>query len=206
MLVGRGLAVVLGDLAEMGYDARWGVLGADDAGAPHRRKRIWILAHSGSFGSKARIPEPEQREEGVAKEPDHSCCGQGSGKNADPDQSRLERQERIGTTGEEGASDRHAAELCGQVAGTKIPITDSNGLEAGSGVSTGETGQRGAHGCNTERRTERSWWEAEPELGRVAHGVACRVDRLKAIGNGQVPQVAALAWRILAEDAQEIRS
>jgi hypothetical protein len=32
---------------------------------------------------------------------------------------------------------------------------------------------------------------------RVAHGVAARVDRLKSIGNGQVPAVAATAWRIL---------
>ena len=42
LLVGRGLAVVLGDLAEMGYDARWGIVGADDCGGPHRRKRIWL--------------------------------------------------------------------------------------------------------------------------------------------------------------------
>lgn len=46
MLTSRGLYRVLGDLAEMGYDARWGVLGADDVGAPHRRKRIWILAYT----------------------------------------------------------------------------------------------------------------------------------------------------------------
>ena len=45
-LVGRGLGLVLLDLARMGYDAIWGIVGADDAGAPHRRKRIWILAHS----------------------------------------------------------------------------------------------------------------------------------------------------------------
>lgn len=44
LLVGRGLAVVLADLAEMGYDARWGIVGADDAGAPHIRKRIWVYA------------------------------------------------------------------------------------------------------------------------------------------------------------------
>lgn len=43
-LTGRGLGRVLGDLAAMGFDAEWGVLGADDAGAPHLRKRIWILA------------------------------------------------------------------------------------------------------------------------------------------------------------------
>lgn len=36
---------ILGDLAEAGYDAEWCVLGADDVGAPHRRKRLWILAH-----------------------------------------------------------------------------------------------------------------------------------------------------------------
>ncbi len=50
MLTSRGLGRVLGDLAEMGYDARWGVLGAEHAGAVHRRHRIWILAHSNAFG------------------------------------------------------------------------------------------------------------------------------------------------------------
>ncbi len=44
-----------------------------------------------------------------------------------------------------------------------------------------------------------SWWSTEPALGRVADGVAARVDRLKAIGNGQVPLCAATAWRILSE-------
>ncbi|WKV98427.1 DNA cytosine methyltransferase [Pseudomonas sp. H22_DOA] len=44
LLVGRGLAVVLGDLAEMGYDTRWGVIGAADLGAPHQRDRIWLIA------------------------------------------------------------------------------------------------------------------------------------------------------------------
>jgi len=41
------------------------------------------------------------------------------------------------------------------------------------------------------------WWSVEPSVGRVAHGVAHRVDRLKAIGNGQVPLCAASAWRLL---------
>jgi len=45
----------------------------------------------------------------------------------------------------------------------------------------------------------REWWEAEPNVGRVANGVAARVDRLKAIGNGQVPLCAATAWRILSK-------
>ena len=46
----------------------------------------------------------------------------------------------------------------------------------------------------------REWWSVEPSVGRVAHGVAHRVDRLKAIGNGQVPLCAATAWRLLTKD------
>jgi hypothetical protein len=46
----------------------------------------------------------------------------------------------------------------------------------------------------------RGWWSTEPRLGRVAHGVANRVDRLKAIGNGQVPLVAATAWHLLTRN------
>ena len=44
MLTLRGLGRVLGDLAEMGYDASWGVLGANSAGFRHLRERIWIIA------------------------------------------------------------------------------------------------------------------------------------------------------------------
>ena len=45
MLTSRGLGRVLGDLASMGFDARWGVLGADFAGFDHKRNRIWIVAN-----------------------------------------------------------------------------------------------------------------------------------------------------------------
>ncbi len=43
-------------------------------------------------------------------------------------------------------------------------------------------------------------WSTESEQFRVANGVAARVDRIKALGNGQVPAVAAEAWRILSND------
>ena len=43
------------------------------------------------------------------------------------------------------------------------------------------------------------FWSVEPSLGRVANGVAYRLDRLKAIGNGQVPLCAATAWKMLNE-------
>jgi len=43
------------------------------------------------------------------------------------------------------------------------------------------------------------WWATEPSVGRVANGLAGAVDRIKAIGNGQVPLCAATAWRLLNE-------
>ena len=44
-------------------------------------------------------------------------------------------------------------------------------------------------------------WLAEPYVGRVATGVASRVDRLRALGNGQVPQTMAAAFTLLAREA-----
>ena len=44
MLTSRGLGTVLADLSKMGFDAEWGIMGADNTGLPHRRKRIWLLA------------------------------------------------------------------------------------------------------------------------------------------------------------------
>ena len=41
-LTSRGLGRVLGDLAALGFSCNWGVLGACDVGAPHKRDRIWI--------------------------------------------------------------------------------------------------------------------------------------------------------------------
>jgi len=35
-----------------------------------------------------------------------------------------------------------------------------------------------------------SWWSFEPNVGRVAHGIPDRVDRLKGLGNAIVPQIA----------------
>jgi len=41
----RALSAVLGDLADLGYDAEWRTVRASDAGAPHRRERVFIIAY-----------------------------------------------------------------------------------------------------------------------------------------------------------------
>lgn len=45
-----GLADVIGDLASLGYDARWGLVRASDAGAPHGRARVFIVAYPNGSG------------------------------------------------------------------------------------------------------------------------------------------------------------
>ena len=144
LLVGRGLAVVLGDLAAMGFDARWGVLGAAGVGAPHQRDRIWVVADSNR--------ERKLQQEG----------------------SESNERRRIGNGGNE--------------------------------MAYANSAQRQGDKCTKRSKAQRtnackpSWWKVEPNVGRVADGVAARVDRLKAIGNGQVPAVAATAWNLLTEN------
>jgi len=233
MLVSRGLGTVLGDLAEMGYDAEWCVLGADDAGAPHIRKRIWILAHSQQaglegLGSVAGYEEIAQPRDGgaLAHAPQHGRIARGPGDTEEIEERR--EPDRGGVNADvahtarvlEGrAEQRPERERAGQ--GDKsIDVADapSEGPlpRAPAGIHCEETGP-GARGEQSQRccdsdishtdseqtgriaesRCQRGWWESEPDVGRVAHGVAARVDRLKAIGNGQVPAVVRLACTIL---------
>jgi len=156
-LTARGLGRVLGDLASMGFDARWGVLGAHHAGAPHKRDRIWILADSEQNGRDGELGH------------------------AGPKQ--MARK----ASGEEERGDQPSVSApCGSA---DVPDPDSTQREGG-GIPLGVQQEDPDAG-------DPCWWSAEPDVGRVAHGVASRVDRLKALGNGQVPAVAALAWRVL---------
>ena len=75
VLTSRGLGTVLCDLAEMGYDAQWGVLGARHVGACHRRDRIWVCAYRADERSdwprpawqrQPQLPDVVQREQHAA--------------------------------------------------------------------------------------------------------------------------------------------
>jgi DNA (cytosine-5)-methyltransferase 1 len=207
LLVGRGLARVLGDLAKMGYDARWGIVGAHHAGAPHKRDRIWIVANANSIDGRTGAGGQDRPETGDGGEDVsdteslHDGCR---------DTGTAERQTskpgKSGSNEDMADSDRLNGDDCRHGAS---PVCGEQGREP-SELSGGEISDTNCAGCEQQRRpgadekehgpSERSgWWVAEPGLGRVADGVACRVDRLKAIGNGQVPIVAALAWRLLLE-------
>jgi len=187
MLTSRGLGRVLGDLAAMGFDARWGVLGAADVGANHQRDRIWIVAKQRNILSHALhngIGRGQQQQKSVEKTIVANTRCQSERPNK-----RLQPSSQI-TIGE------NTSIVCGKVSNT---------------TSLRQSGQ-GQHEQPISSKASSNWqaniiepigtsdfWAIEPNVGRVVNGLASRVDRLKAIGNGQVPLCAATAWRILSE-------
>ena len=89
-------------------------------------------------------------------------------------------------------------------------VADSrhDGSQARQGFASSPTGER-TSSCRSSIAQQvrgdtpgHSWWDTEPELDRVANGMARKLDRVRVIGNGQVPAVAASAWRILTHNVE----
>jgi DNA (cytosine-5)-methyltransferase 1 len=180
MLVTRGLERVLGDLTSLGYDTRWTVMGAADVGAPHQRDRIWIRAALSN-----------------------SNCRNGDG-GSEP---RKRGADWIGLYGPQKCVAHSKREIlegfadCGE---SEVSRVRSDGALAHTENRRDVRGNRQLGVAEEEHDNRRSqtdgrgqWWQAEPDVGRVVDGVASRVDRLKAIGNGQVSEVARRAWEAL---------
>jgi DNA (cytosine-5)-methyltransferase 1 len=172
----RGLGRMLGEMATLGYDAEWDCLPASAFGAPHRRDRIWIIAY----------PQREQLREQSGR-----CSGpHGTGPSlvaddgaarpvADPAGVRwLEEHPDVG-----GCEERARARTRGGSAIGGSALADADGEPAlRSPVAW----------------AERHPWPTEPDVGRVAHGVPARVDRLRALGNALVPQIPEwIGYKIL---------
>ena len=147
VLRSRGLDQVLADLAALGFDAEWDCFRASDVGAPHRRERIFILAHT---------KHTHGRSEAVV----HADSSGSQGR---------------GVRGLRGADER-------------------------------TTWPPGPEEFDQWREFLRLRPHLEPAVCRVAHGLAGglvdRTDRLRLLGNGVVPQVAALAFTSLLRRAE----
>jgi DNA (cytosine-5)-methyltransferase 1 len=135
MLLKRGVDRVLGTLAEMGFDARWGVFGADNVGASHDRKRIWILGSN---------PDRVHADGNVRP-----------------------RRQGVRVCEWFDAKDREEWNLRLRKLGA---IDDSSRVTS------------------------------YPDALRSLSGMANRVDRLAAVGNGQVPAVVQFAWQQLSKE------
>ena len=91
--------------------------------------------------------------------------------------------------------------------GKAVPDPDVQGLQNGgsTGEQEGETEKIGQVAQPESERCSDSWWAVEPDVGRVAHGIPSRVDRIKALGNAVVPQIAEWIGRRIIEADGRLR-
>jgi DNA (cytosine-5)-methyltransferase 1 len=208
----RGLDAVLGSLAALGYDAEWQDIRASDVGAPHRRERIWIVGYPSGGGCSGITwggaeAEPSDRYiqleasdipytlgDGVRDEPRRSC-GQDGPSAAEPSDDGKE-----GTLADSNEIERDRS---GRARDGRTQSTDGGEALAysphkGNVRWDGELGATQEEMLGHRRSPQyggREWWAVEPDVGRVAHGVPSRVDRLKCLGNSIVPQIAELIFK-----------
>ena len=147
---------------------------------------MWILAYPKSERERSRLRESQQAGLWSRRSCDGRCE---SGNVSVATQTRLE-----------GYGDRTAEKKEGKAQpGHAGPARGANDVCHAVEI-IGDQGRPQHEGIRRKGNTmQPSWWAAEPALGRVAYGLANRVDRIEAIGDGQVPLVAAVAWRILTE-------
>jgi DNA (cytosine-5)-methyltransferase 1 len=193
MLTSRGLDRVLGDLAKMGFDARWGVLGAAEVGANHKRDRIWIVANS---------RHRSWRDIGIAKEgndaPSQWTANSNQACRPSEQPSIMADTHSKPKYGEPNSSSNNKlAEQQGKETGN---LDGGGGRKNVDHTSSGRYEPQEKQVCpRGDSSQHTSWWAVEPDVGRVADGVAARLDRLKALGNGQVSEVARRAWEVLGD-------
>ena len=175
--ISMGLDEVLFDLEGEGYTTRPFIVPACAINAPHRRDRVWIIAYSDS-NSQSNGSKHEKRLEGarnLGNARRSSCNTRGN----------IEARKKTFGSAPTSFTKRSSKD---------VADTSNEGSQGRlSGRQNKEReGQLGYAGCSStiHRQPIQDGWAAEPSVGRVAHGIPRRVDRLKGLGNAIVPQIA----------------
>jgi DNA (cytosine-5)-methyltransferase 1 len=206
-LLGRGMDSVLGELAQVGFDAIWHCVTASSVGAPHRRDRVFIIGYRPDDVADTRgqgAPEcdrPRRSGESTWGTPETGgktprpsngppCANVSTGCRqalADTESERREEGRRLqNARTEERATGRRQA----------LADTDSVGPQ---GQRANRHDARPTRLCSGTTPGGANFWAAEPAVGRVANGIPRRVDRLRGLGNAVVPQVAEFVGHLLLE-------
>lgn len=185
-----GLDQVLADLEADGYAGRAIAVPACAKDAPHIRQRVWIIGrriHGDGDGDRESACALDAEAQGLSGDmADATGAGQLRAVELENDSGRERRRE--------GATDSYSQS---EVRGQDVAHADEPGPQGHGGLRQ-RAGERPA---GAGRGAVESRWLPEPSVGRVAHGIPARMDRLKALGNAVVPQVVEEIGRaILAAD------
>ena len=201
---GKPFEEILNALESYGYEVESFVIPACSVGAWHRRYRVWIIAHS-NINSKSNVSVNERpRQRKLGKNVTDTDTGFSNG-----------QEEKIQTRGDASNigiknvtdnnkfNDDNSGSGTGKISQFKTsrifkntPDTQKQGLEGAN--AKGDTPARGRN----LQFLGRDWWTVEPELGRVAHGISDRVERIKGLGNAIVPQLVFEIFKAIDYDTK----
>lgn len=209
---------IVADLAACGYGVRWRCLSAAELGAPHKRNRLWIVGYANGWDDSRReisagnsFPALERRASSAF---DAADTGRTHVAHAAGEQSRRVQQPalspHVGASGQDLADADSGRLETGDTGQRSVSEFDArrparvkgNVSDPARGVGY-VSGRHGALANATRHGLRSESWEVEPDVGRVVDELAFRVDRLRAIGNGQVSIVAATAWHLLTADLHD---
>ena len=201
--IAMGLDQVLHDMESEGYSTQTFVVPACSLNAPHKRDRLWIVGnseHNGSLASKIRRGNQEtsrgaSQGQNQAEQSSRTSRRKDNGTLADTESEGLQGFDKhsptISTKGDEitdigtkGSRDKNVANSKCMGRKSRTSVREELAREE----SHGKFNNRSTDGSAQERA--RSWWDVEPNVGRVAYGIPSRVDRLRGLGNAIVPQIA----------------
>lgn len=207
---------VVKDLERLGYHVVVFAFEAAAVGARHRRERIFFVGnaeHNGHFAEQKLRSDEAASDKRWQKEP--KASGQSTRADRPADVSGIQGcecgSEVVADTDNAGnGTSRNGDDGNRQtsyegwikqsfvgVSGCCQTLANSNGRRFRKREP--ETEQDIWACCGGERGEARNQWSVEPNVGRVAHGVPARVDRLKCLGNAVVPQQAYPIFKAIAE-------
>jgi DNA (cytosine-5)-methyltransferase 1 len=173
--ISMGLDQVLSDLEGEGYTCWPVVVPACAVDAPHRRDRVWIVAALDDAHADGKRPHRTGVVEFGEIEP-------------------ADRE-----VGEPGSVREVLADVGNPDVGAAGDVADAGqpGLQIGQGQGPGRPGQDAGAAAIGSGDVPPARWLPEPDVGRVAHGIPKRVDRLKSLGNAVVPQIPEMIGRAI---------